>query len=151
MSSYGLSVFGCIFALLMFWTVSIPLTTRPNTVCLLSSHGYKGQEDIVGNTPSGNTMVICPYIYCVCVCVCVCMCVCVCTDTVFPQIWNLSIYFFLAAEKHGIYMRNWGLYKQLNLSSYNLADNLLAFDLRKYCIHLHNLQLVQLWWKTGSH
>lgn len=40
-SSYGLSVFGFVFALQMFCITSIPFTTRPNTVCLLSSHGYE--------------------------------------------------------------------------------------------------------------
>ena len=38
MSSYGLSVFGCVLVLEILTTVSMPLTTRPKTVCLLSSH-----------------------------------------------------------------------------------------------------------------
>ena len=29
----------------MICTTSIPLTTRPNTVCLLSSHGYEAKEE----------------------------------------------------------------------------------------------------------
>lgn len=39
MSLYGLSVFGLVFAELISCTTSIPLTTRPNTVCLLSNQG----------------------------------------------------------------------------------------------------------------
>lgn len=38
-SSYGLSVLGLVLTLLMFCTTSMPLTTLPNTVCLLSSQG----------------------------------------------------------------------------------------------------------------
>lgn len=38
-SSYGLSSFGFVFTVLMACATSIPLITRPNTVCLLSSHG----------------------------------------------------------------------------------------------------------------
>lgn len=38
-SSYGLSSFGFVFTLLMACATSIPLVTRPNTVCLLSNHG----------------------------------------------------------------------------------------------------------------
>jgi len=39
MSLYGLSVLGFVLVELISWTTSIPFTTRPNTVCLLSSHG----------------------------------------------------------------------------------------------------------------
>lgn len=38
-SSYGLSVFWLVLTIDIFCTVSIPRDTRPNTVCLLSSHG----------------------------------------------------------------------------------------------------------------
>lgn len=41
MSLYGLSVLGFVFVELISCTTSIPFTTRPNTVCLLSSQGYK--------------------------------------------------------------------------------------------------------------
>lgn len=44
MSSYGFSVFGCTFVSLIFWHTSMPLRTRPKTVCLLSSHGYKKKK-----------------------------------------------------------------------------------------------------------
>lgn len=37
-SSYGLSVFGFVFELQMFWMTSMPRITRPKTVCLLSNH-----------------------------------------------------------------------------------------------------------------
>ena len=39
MSLYGLSVFGFVFVVLISCTTSIPFTTRPKTVCLLSSQG----------------------------------------------------------------------------------------------------------------
>ena len=38
-SSYGLSLREFVLTWLIFCTTSIPLATRPNTVCLLSSHG----------------------------------------------------------------------------------------------------------------
>lgn len=50
MSSYGLSVFGLVFALQMFWQTSMPLVTRPNTVCLLSNQGYTISNEIRDQT-----------------------------------------------------------------------------------------------------
>ena len=47
MSSYGFSVLGWVLMLEMVCTTSMPLTTRPNTVCLLSSQG-------VGTTVTKN-------------------------------------------------------------------------------------------------
>lgn len=43
-SSYGLSVLGLTFTLEILCTTSIPLVTRPNTVCLLSSQGCDGGQ-----------------------------------------------------------------------------------------------------------
>ena len=40
MSSYGLSFLGYVLTVLICWQISIPLMTRPKTVCLLSSHGW---------------------------------------------------------------------------------------------------------------
>ena len=36
----------------MICTTSIPLTTRPNTVCLLSSHGYEAKQENNNNLVS---------------------------------------------------------------------------------------------------
>lgn len=44
-SSYGLSVLGLVFIVLIFCTYSIPLVTRPKTVCLLSNHGWKYRQN----------------------------------------------------------------------------------------------------------
>lgn len=44
MSSYGLSVLGCVLVSEISCATSIPLVTRPNTVCLLSNQGYKEGE-----------------------------------------------------------------------------------------------------------
>ena len=38
-SSYGLSVLGLVLTFEIFRATSIPLTTLPKTVCLLSNHG----------------------------------------------------------------------------------------------------------------
>lgn len=46
MSSYGLSVLGCVLVSEICWATSMPFVSRPNTVCLLSSHGYK-ENDIM--------------------------------------------------------------------------------------------------------
>lgn len=40
MSSYGLSVLGLTLTLEILWTASMPFVHLPNTVCLLSSHGW---------------------------------------------------------------------------------------------------------------
>lgn len=45
-SSYGLSVFGLTLTLEILCTTSIPFVVRPNTVCLLSSHGCEGETPI---------------------------------------------------------------------------------------------------------
>lgn len=43
-SSNGFSSFGCVFTLLICCTTSIPLMTRPNTVCTLFNHGCMREE-----------------------------------------------------------------------------------------------------------
>lgn len=44
MSSYGLSVLGFTLTLEILWTTSMPFVHRPNTVCLLSSQGCRGEN-----------------------------------------------------------------------------------------------------------
>lgn len=46
MSSWGLSVLGLVLTVAIRLTISIPLETRPNTVCLLSNHGYNESEEL---------------------------------------------------------------------------------------------------------
>ena len=41
MSSYGLSVLGLTLTLEILWTTSMPFAHLPNTVCLLSSQGWR--------------------------------------------------------------------------------------------------------------
>ena len=61
MSSYGLSSFGFVFTLPMACTTSMPRTTRPNTVCLLSSQGCgtrRAKSDQFQSPPAASPKIL---------------------------------------------------------------------------------------------